>query len=100
MDELQLSNAAAPIIAMGIVQRLKAVLGDYPWFKRVLPLLPMVVCFALSFIPGLGLATAPIGTKIAFALGAGGLSNALYELDKKNLSKKVGNEHGQAPASN
>ena len=92
MEDLSIVNAAVLPIAYALTEAGKNVLGDQPWFHRILPLVPVLLCFALSFIPGLGLATAPIGTKLLFALGAGGLTGTAYEMRKRALDAGSGSE--------
>ena len=87
---LGIENAVAPAVAYGITEALKKSAGDKAWFKRILPLLPAALCFGLAFIPGLGLAAAPIGTKILFAAAAGGLANSAYSVKKHTL--KIGSK--------
>ena len=86
MEELSIANAAVLPVAYGLTELGKKIAGDRPWFGRILPILPVALCFGLSFLPGLGLVAAPIGTKLLFALGAGGLTGTAYEMKKKMLA--------------
>lgn len=83
--ELDLFNGAIPVIALFLTNWFKRIFGGTEWFERALPMVPVLIAFALSFIPGLGLAEQTIGAKLLFAFGAGGVSAIGHEAIKRTV---------------
>ena len=89
-------NASIPAIAWGVTTAIKRVMGDQAWFRRILPLLPALLCFGLTFMPGIGL-SAPLAAKVVFALAAGGVTGTAHETLKKTvLTRGITKGNGDA----
>lgn len=58
-------------------------------YQRVLPLLPIIFAFALTFIPGMGFAALPIAAKIGTAFLAGGGSGWMHKVWKQTAKGQV-----------
>lgn len=76
-------SGSIPVITYGLTEALKKGFGDKDIFRRILPLLPIIMSFGLTFVPGLGMVSAPILAKLLFAIGAGGAAGSGNEIYKK-----------------
>lgn len=80
----------AAYFVVGAVKKIAGPVGENSVvFQRALPLLPVLVVFALSFIPGLGLAAAPLGTKILAAIMLGGTSGWAHKTIDQSVNGNV-----------
>lgn len=85
---LTASNAAALPIIYGATEGVKYVLGGKnppEWVKRITPMIPFVVAFALAWIPGVGLAAPTVGSALYFAFAVGGGTSLLQQGGKKTI---------------
>lgn len=87
MDEFTAANAAALPIVWGVTEIAKRVVGEDqpPWFRRILPLIPVIAAFGVAFIPGVGLAAAPLLAKVGFALSVGATAATGQQVVKKTI---------------
>lgn len=89
MEDLTVTSAAVLPIVYFLVEWAKKAFGDNKIFERILPLMPVLIAFGLSWIPGLGMASAAIGAKILFAFAAGGIAGTGQQVIKKTVMGKT-----------
>ena len=101
MDNIDLTTAMAviPVLTATIVEAIKRTLkkaGLAKYIEPIKPLLPLIIAFCFTFVPGFGVDQALIGQKIIIALSVTGMTNAGYEMIKKGAKKIAAKKEGGA----
>ena len=69
-------------LAIFFTQVIKNFIGKYSWSAPFLPIIPIVLCFVLTFIPGIGEPMTWLG-RIVVSAGAGGFSAVAFKTGKE-----------------
>lgn len=74
--------ATLPVLALFFTQVVKNLFKNPSWMQPFLPVIPMLFCFGLSFVPGLDVSMT-MWQRILLAAGAGGFSTAAFKTGRE-----------------